>query len=139
MPWIQNISRAAVQSRVLSPKDLGNTILIQIADPGQSFPTPQDTYTYTYRFEFADVNYATDVGGEHIITDTQAGWLVDILSAALDSSYNVVVHCSAGICRSGAVCEVGVIMGFSDLARTRRQPNLAVKYKMMKKLGLTYE
>jgi rhodanese-related sulfurtransferase len=51
---------------------------------------------------------------------------------------NVVVHCHAGICRSGAVCEVGVMMGFTDCERFRA-PNLLVKHKMMRVLGWTYD
>ena len=51
---------------------------------------------------------------------------------------NVVVHCFAGICRSGAVCEVGVAMGFDDTERFRA-PNLLVKHRMMKALGWTYD
>jgi len=44
----------------------------------------------------------------------------------------------AGICRSGAVVEVATMMGFTASDRYR-QPNLRVKHKMMKVLGLTYE
>jgi len=51
---------------------------------------------------------------------------------------NVVVHCHAGICRSGAVTEVATMMGFTATDRFR-QPNLRVKHKMMKVLGLTYD
>jgi hypothetical protein len=51
---------------------------------------------------------------------------------------DVVVHCVAGVCRSGAVCEVGVMMGFND-TEVFRAPNLLVKHKMMKKLGWTYD
>ena len=51
---------------------------------------------------------------------------------------NVVVHCHAGVCRSGAVCEVGVMMGFDD-TEVFRSPNLLVKHLMMKSLGWTYD
>jgi protein tyrosine phosphatase len=51
---------------------------------------------------------------------------------------NVLVHCHAGICRSGAVVEVGTILGFTPTERFRL-PNLRVKHKMMKALGLTYD
>jgi hypothetical protein len=50
----------------------------------------------------------------------------------------VIVHCVAGVCRSGAVCEVGVIMGFDD-TEVFRSPNLLVKHKMMKVLGWLYD
>jgi L-serine deaminase len=51
---------------------------------------------------------------------------------------NVVVHCHAGICRSGAVTEVATMMGFTATERLRI-PNMLVKHKMMKVLGLTYD
>ena len=43
---------------------------------------------------------------------------------------NVIVHCAAGLSRSGAVCEVGVVMGFEDIVKWR-QPNRMVKNKML--------
>ena len=55
-----------------------------------------------------------------------------------ENAMNVVVHCHAGICRSGAVVEVATMMGFTATDRYR-QPNLRVKSKMMKVLGHTYE
>jgi hypothetical protein len=51
---------------------------------------------------------------------------------------DVVVHCVAGVCRSGAVAEVGVMLGFDD-TEVFRSPNLLVKHKMMRKLGWTYD
>ena len=51
---------------------------------------------------------------------------------------NVMVHCHAGICRCGAVTEVGTMMGFTATEKFR-MPNLRVKHRMMKVLGLTYD
>jgi hypothetical protein len=68
----------------------------------------------------------------------QADELVRLLQHALENRMNVVVHCYAGVCRSGAVCEVGVMMGFNDTERFR-SPNLLVKHRMMKALGRTYD
>jgi hypothetical protein len=64
--------------------------------------------------------------------------LVGLLRHALDNYMHVVVHCHAGICRSGAVTEVATMMGFTPTDRFR-QPNLRVKHKMMRALGLTYD
>jgi len=63
---------------------------------------------------------------------------VHLLQRALDNHMNVIVHCVAGVCRSGAVCEVGVMMGFQD-TEAFRSPNLLVKHKMMQALGWTYD
>ena len=68
----------------------------------------------------------------------QANELVRLLQHALENRMNVVVHCYAGVCRSGAVCELGVMMGFEDTGRFR-SPNLCVKHRMMKALGWTYD
>jgi hypothetical protein len=68
----------------------------------------------------------------------QAAELVRLLQHALANRMNVVVHCVAGVCRSGAVCEVGVMMGFTD-CEGFRSPNLLVKHRMMKVLGWTYD
>ena len=48
---------------------------------------------------------------------------------------NVVVHCHMGVSRSGAVAEVGTIMGFRDVGKFR-VPNLMVKKKLMEQLGM---
>jgi hypothetical protein len=40
-----------------------------------------------------------------------------------------------GVCRSGAVAEVGVMMGFRDVGNWRA-PNSMVKRKLMEQLGM---
>ena len=57
----------------------------------------------------------------------------------MENSMNVLVHCHAGVCRSGAVVEVGSMMGFTPTDKNIRIPNLRVKQKMMKSLGWTYD
>ena len=68
----------------------------------------------------------------------QANELVRLLQHALENRMNVVVHCHMGVCRSGAVAELGVMMGFDDVGRWR-SPNLLVKHRMMSALGWTYD
>lgn len=94
-------------------------------------------------FEFLDVEDDDDeelsphFDYEAKISDDQAKEIVRLLQHALDNSMNVVVHCHAGICRSGAVVEVGTMMGFTPINRFRL-PNMRVKHKMMQVLGWTY-
>jgi predicted protein tyrosine phosphatase len=117
----------------------GKTTLIQIVDPESDFPEVfKNQFENIYKFRFLDIEEDDRHVREWGISDEQAECLVRILKEALADSVNVIVHCHAGICRSGAVVEVGTIMGFED-CRKFRQPNLLVKYKMMKVLGLTYE
>ena len=139
MPFIENVAAADIPIRF--HHDAGeNSMLIQIMDTGTSWwPTPVHKFKEIHRFEFLDVEEKDHVNDEVMkISDEQATQLVALLQHALDNKMNVVVHCYAGICRSGAVCEVGVMMGFNDCERYR-QPNLLVKHKMMKVLNWTYE
>ena len=135
--WIENVSRDAVRNGHHS--DLGtNTWLIQISDPAGGFPDSKYSFAMVSQFEFLDAEDADGFPDECKISDDQARQLVNILQSALDMNMNVLVHCHAGICRSGAVTEVGTMMGFTATERFR-MPNLRVKHKMMKVLGLTYD
>lgn len=136
MPWIENVSLGDI------PKGHHhaageNSMLIQIVDPGMTFPTPIHQFKEIHQFEFLDLEKDDKFAEEFKVTDEQAEKLVTLLQHALDKRMNVVVHCVAGVCRSGAVCEVGVMMGFDD-CEGYRSPNLMVKHKMMKVLGWTY-
>lgn len=146
MPWIQNVALTDI------PKGhhvaVGeNSMLIQIVDPGMEFPKPRHQFKEVHKFEFLDIEEDgmtnngdgtwTDMS-EFAVTDEQAAELVRLLKFALENRMDVVVHCHAGVCRSGAVAEVGVMLGFRD-AEAFRSPNLLVKHKMMKCLGWTYD
>lgn len=131
--WIQNVALADIPKR--HHIDAGeNSMLIQIVDPCMEFPIPKHQFKEIHQFEFLDIEEET----EFAITDEQAAQLVALLQRAFDKRMNVVVHCHAGICRSGAVAEIGVMMGFQD-AQAFRAPNLRVKHKMMQQLGWTYD
>jgi hypothetical protein len=137
MPWIQNVALANIPKR--HHIDAGeNSMLIQIVDPAMEFPTPKHQFKEVHQFEFLDLEQDDKWSEEFKVTDEQAAQLVALLQHALDNHMDVVVHCVAGVCRSGAVAEVGVMMGFRD-AEAFRSPNLLVKHKMMKVLGLTYD
>jgi predicted protein tyrosine phosphatase len=146
MPWIQNIALVDV-SKGHHIRVGENSMLIQIVDPAMEFPVPKHQFKEVHKFEFLDIEEDgltnngngswTDMS-EFAITDDQAAELVQLLQHALANRMDVVVHCHAGVCRSGAVAEVGVMMGFDD-AESFRSPNLLVKHKMMKVLGWTYD
>ena len=138
MPWIENVAAADVPMRF--HHEAGeNSMLIQIMDPCSTWwPNPAHDFKETHRFEFLDAEDRDGFPDETKISDAQAQEIVDLLKHALANNMNVVVHCMAGLCRSGAVAEVGVMMGFADSERTRI-PNIRVKHKMMKVLGWTYD
>jgi len=136
--WIQNVALSDIPKGFhIDPGS--NAMLIQIVDPCMTFPEPKYQFRERHQFEFLDLE-ADDLpdAEEFKITDEQAERIVRLLQHALENKMNVIVHCVAGVCRSGAVCEVGVMMGFSD-TEVYRQPNLLVKHKMMKVLGWTYD
>jgi protein-tyrosine phosphatase len=89
-------------------------------------------------FEFLDAEDDDRFEDEVKISDDQAKEIVRLLQHALDNNMNVMVHCHAGICRSGAVVEVGTMMGFTATERLRI-PNMRVKHKMMQVLGFYYD
>lgn len=138
MPFIQNVGKFdAISGRHQNPG--GNSMLIQIMDPASEFPRTKHTFKEVHQFEFLDVERDDRVFEEcWRISDDQAIEIVRLLNRALENDMNVIVHCHMGICRSGAVAEVGVMMGFRD-TDTFRQPNLLVKHKLMRVLGLTYD
>lgn len=136
--WIQNVALSEI-SKGYHVRVGENSMLIQIVDPGMEFPIPLHKFKEVHQFEFLDLEKDDMPEAEESkITDSQAEQLVRLLQHALDKRMDVIVHCVAGVCRSGAVCEVGVMMGFDD-TEVFRSPNLLVKHKMMKVLGWMYD
>lgn len=138
MPWIQNVALVDI------PKghhfDAGdNSMLIQIVNAPQDLPIPKHKFKETHQFCFLDVeqDHQSDDPTEKC-SQEQADELVRLLKHALENRMQVVVHCHAGICRSGAVAEIGVMMGFDD-TEVFRSPNLLVKHLMMRSLGWLYD
>lgn len=138
MPWIQNISLSDIR-KGFHVEPGPNAMLIQIMDPPGDFPTPLKSFKETHQFQFLDVEENDQVLEEEMrCSHEQAAELVRLLQHALANRMNVIVHCHAGVCRSGAVCEIGVMLGFDD-TEAFRSPNLLVKHRMMQALGWTYD
>lgn len=136
MSKIINVSRKNVEEGF--HKFFGaDTVLIQISDPAQGFPKPKKWFSKTFQFEFLDAETDSEFDDEALISSAQAAEIVTILECALESDMNVVVHCNVGICRSGAVAEIGEMMGF-EYAGNHKQPNLRVKKFLMDQLGWGY-
>lgn len=133
--WIENVSKANVEKAF--HHDAGpNSMVIRIQDPGVPFLPTKHQFKEEHRFEFLDVEERDH--STHAITQRQAEDLVMLLRRAYFNRMNVVVHCHAGMCRSGAVAEVGVEFGFVDVGNART-PNLMVKHFMRRALGWTYD
>ena len=136
--WIQNVAAADIPNGFhVAVKE--NSMLIQIMDPAAGWwPKPKHQFKEVHQFEFLDAEDRDGFDDDFKISDAQAAELVRLLQHALDNNMDVIVHCMAGLCRSGAVCEIGVMMGFQDTEKFR-SPNMRVKHRMMKVLGWTYD
>ena len=135
MSWIQNISKQRIlDGDHISPGK--NSMLIQIIDSRFQFPNPKFKFKEVHQFAFGDFEEEDDWENIEKITDNQVENLIECLKHALINDMNVLVHCSLGTSRSGAVCAVGVEMGFKD-RKTYRNPNALVKNKMLKLLGIS--
>jgi hypothetical protein len=131
MPFITNVSYSNFRDgNHINP---GNAIAIQILSPdrndfgyeGSEVPFPTSPYKYISNHYFLiDDSIEGDV-----ITDAQAIEIIKILEDALASNYNVICHCAAGVSRSGAITEFGVLIGFQDL-KCLRMPNPTIKNKL---------
>jgi predicted protein tyrosine phosphatase len=138
MPWIENVAAADIPIGFHHAAG-ENSMLISIVDPASWRPEAKHDFKERHNFEFLDVEEKDHVDDEAMkCSPEQAAELVRLLQHALKNRMNVVVHCYAGVCRSGAVCEVGVMLGFDDTERFR-SPNLLVKHRMMRHLGWTYD
>lgn len=138
MPWIENVSKeAAAKAHHFDPGP--NSLLICINDTNCKWVTPGFPFKQVECFEFLDLEDTDTWAPEEVkFSDAQARRMIQILQTALANNTNVVVHCTAGICRSGAVVEVAMMMGFVD-TEVWRSPNLRVKHKMMQVLGLEFD
>jgi len=137
--FIENVSKQDIALGF--HMDVGpNAMLIRIQDPATFFGriARADMFKEIYEFEFLDAEDSDGFPDECKISDEQAAELVRLLQRAQENHMNVVVHCHAGICRSGAVVEVATMLGFTPSERFR-MPNLRVKHKMMQVLGMTYD
>lgn len=136
--WIANFSKANIKAGLhFAPNN--NTILIQIQDAFDFHfvKSPyQNEFVEVYQFNFWDEEDGTQ---PQSITDEQAALIAKALRDAYNNQYNVVVHCHAGICRSGAVAEAGVLLGFTvPDGLNKRIPNVLVFNKVRKALGILY-
>lgn len=134
--FIENVAAADIP-RAFHFDPGPNSMLISICDPAGWRPEALFPFRERHDFEFLDIEdddiEKNPAWQESAISLWQARSLVGLLARARREGMNVIVHCTAGVCRSGAVAEVGVVMGFADTERFRI-PNLRVKRLMMEAL-----
>lgn len=140
MPFISNIPRFCVP--LAHHYDPGcNSTLISINDVGDEPPIPKFPFRNIHAFYFLDLDNSNIAGDPELeavaINKEQGAAIATILRTALANNTNVIVHCTAGVCRSGAIVEAGVRLGFVD-AEEYRAPNQRVLAYVLEPLGLTH-
>lgn len=140
MPLIENCPMEFVVSGThrIQPK---NAVLIQITDPGYLRPVPyyKDKFIKVFHYEFHDIDDSYNGDLELIpFNQEMAHEILSIMEFCLYHKYDLIVHCHAGLCRSGAIAEVGIMMGFEEV-HDNRLPNVLVKTMLLKELGWSYE
>ena len=150
MPWIAN--RGEGWAELTPPTD--NTVIISITEPGRKARIPKG-YEDILRLEFQDYD---PVGPDHTgvqpyqsipqrpkIPDTavlfsrkDAAKISRFARKHREHSRNIVVHCAAGISRSGGVVEA-LLQAFPEYADRGwpRFPNGHVKATLKRAMGLT--
>lgn len=110
------------------------TYLIQISDVCKRQPIPkyEEDFKCILCLNFDDVE---DENNKFCISDNQAQQIADFILKAKADNADIVVHCLAGICRSGAVVEAAMSVGYTDAVNRLRIPNTLVKRKVMQCLG----
>ena len=121
MLYIENLSLNNIVKGIHKNKG-SESVLIQIVTPGDDFPKSKDKFLEVYRFEIADLVDREAFDQDEHFTVEHAKQIVKILFDAYSAERNVVVHCNAGLSRSGAVAFIGRMMGF-ELRYRNQLPN----------------
>lgn len=107
MPKIVHISRKAFEQGLYA----NYPIAIRIADSFDQLTEVANPAQQSYAFAFLDV----DECESDSISEADASLIVHTLMTAKANNEDVVVHCEAGISRSGAVAQFAIdVLGFED-------------------------
>lgn len=127
--WVKNYDMASIYDGYtadeLKYKEDESCIMIQVFDDGCSVSPPEGFERIVnsfHQYEFNDIDAPFD-GFEHcIIDDGDAKSIASVLLSAKKNGQNVIVHCFAGVSRSGAIVQAAIDIGFKD-PETYRAPN----------------
>lgn len=130
----ENVSRLDILEGNHISVQCSPTYLIQISDVCKRQPIPkfEEYFKSILRLNFDDVE---DESNKFCISDYQAQQIANFILKARSDNADIVVHCLAGICRSGAVVEAAMSVGYTDAVNRNRIPNTLVKRKLMQCLG----
>jgi predicted protein tyrosine phosphatase len=103
--------------------------LIQIVDPDMEFPTPKHDFKENIKVKFYDVDSEASDG----ISEEQSRIIFEFILDSYKSSHDLMIHCVAGINRSGGVLGAAEAIGFK-LGCTNETYNTFVKSQILKNL-----
>ena len=134
VPTVENVSRFCIE-KGFHKTNYHGSVLISINDPGMEPPKNSNKFTCCFPFYFLDAEKPIDgdPDGDFLISDYDAHRIAEIIEMCYSQNINIIVHCSAGVCRSGAVAECAEAYGFEYIGN-HKQPNLLVKKMVMNKL-----
>lgn len=136
MPTIANYMRKMIEEWELPNSQ--DSILISIIDMGTLPVKPKSQFKHIYTFQFDDVD--EQIEGLQPISNYQAKRIAEIIKQCKDDNVDIFVHCTAGVSRSGAVVEAGLLYGF-ELPKWHtygRIPNRTVYNNIRRELGITF-
>lgn len=124
---IQNYSRESVKASLYSE---GFSYCIQIESiDGYEFLELEDVFKKTLKLRFDDIEW-TDDRIERQITTSQAEQIKSFLEDANKEQVSVLVYCTVGKSRSGAIVQYAIdSLGFESL-NNDRQPNRVILKKL---------
>lgn len=134
MSKVENVSQQdIIEGKHLCPSS-NKVHLIQICNEESEHVEPKywKLFKSIRQYKFNDTEDCFDID---CITDVQAKNIAQSLKDILSREEDLVVHCNAGICRSGAVVACAEELGFEKCCNFKL-PNSLVKRKIMQALGL---
>ncbi len=139
MAWVANVGEGVAEKW----EPCAETVCISISEPGRKVKLPK--FRDLIREQFQDYDKLAKDGKTPrkypadavFITPTQAARLARFARKHRDEGRNILVHCAAGISRSGAVVEA-LLEAFPEYEDRGwlRHPNGYVKMLMRRALGL---
>lgn len=139
MPFIQNVSRYAVEQGLHKLPGAGGAVLVQISDPDVEHPVPKHSFSKVYQFKFLDIEDDQPCVDESWRPSQEhANAIAKALKEAYCNGMDVIVHCHMGVCRSGAVAAAGAAIGF-DCSTPLLNPNSSLKRRLLIALDLAFD
>ena len=129
MRFTANFPREVIETGFPMEPISENDWLISIIDPGDPQIKPANKFNRVFSFEFDDCDpFPFCNCNEQPMQEWQAMEMARIIREASHLNKNLWVHCTAGICRSGAVVEILKLLGWRSVNEfsPKRLPNIHV-------------